>query len=58
MAALLYTFLGMLAAGSVVTLYAALTAKEGYEDETGFHTVLPESEANSQAIARAATVRR
>lgn len=58
MAALLYTFLGLIALGSIVTVYAVLTAKVGYEDDDGFHAVLPETEANARAIAQAAAVRR
>jgi hypothetical protein len=58
MVAALYTLLGLVALGSVVTVYAALTAKEGYEDADGFHTVTPETQASTRALAEAATVRR
>lgn len=34
---LLYGFGVLLAGASVITVYAALTAQDGYEDETGFH---------------------
>ncbi len=57
MVAVLYTLLGLVALGSVVTVYAALTAKEGYEDAEGFHTVQPETRAASQALSEAATTR-
>lgn len=58
MALLLYTFLGLVALGSIVTVYAALTAKEGYEDADGFHAVLPEAEASARGVSAAVTVRR
>lgn len=58
MVAVLYTFLGLVALGSVVTVYAALTAKEGYEDADGFHTVLPETQAAAQTLSEAIPVRR
>jgi hypothetical protein len=54
----LYTLLGLVALGSVVTVYAVLTAKEGYEDADGFHTVTPDAQSTGQAIAEAAAVRR
>jgi hypothetical protein len=57
MVAALYTLLGLVALGSVVTVYAALTAKEGYEDADGFHTVTPETQAAPRALSEAATTR-
>jgi hypothetical protein len=57
MVAALYTLLGLVALGSVVTVYAALTAKEGYEDADGFHTVPPETQAAPRALSEAATTR-
>ena len=34
---LLYGFGVLLAVSAIVTVYAAVTAQDGYEDETGFH---------------------
>ena len=42
---LLYGFGVLLAGASVITVYAALTAKDGYEDETGFHLLRTAHEA-------------
>ncbi|MDP3071608.1 MAG: hypothetical protein Q8N18_15060 [Opitutaceae bacterium] len=57
MVAALYTLLGLVALGSVVTVYAALTAKEGYEDGEGFHPVAPEAQTRGQTLSAAAPVR-
>ncbi len=58
MMAALYALLGLVAIGSLVTVYAALTAKEGYEDAEGFHAVQPQPETSGETITNAATVRR
>lgn len=58
MMAALYALLGLVALGSLVTIYAALTAKEGYEDAEGFHPVQPQAETSGATITNAATVRR
>ncbi|MBL9186176.1 MAG: hypothetical protein JNK23_01725 [Opitutaceae bacterium] len=57
MVATLYTLLGLVALGSVVTVYAALTAKEGYEDADGFHPVAPEAQTSGQTLTAAAPLR-
>lgn len=58
MMAALYALLGLVTLGSLVTVYAALTAKEGYEDADGFHVVKSEAETSGEALTHAATVRR
>lgn len=39
MTILLYGFGVLLAASAVVTIYATMTAPDGYEDESGFHPI-------------------
>ena len=58
MMAALDALLGLVALGSLVTVYAALTAKEGYEDAEGFHAVQPRAETMGENLTHAATVRR
>lgn len=50
---LLYGFGVLLAGAAVVTSYAALSAKDGYEDDTGFHLLTPAvdaTEANKKSV--------
>lgn len=39
MTILLYGFGVLFAVSAIVTVYATLTAPDGYEDETGFHPI-------------------
>ena len=53
---LLYVFLGVMAVAVATTVFAIVRARDGFEDESGFH--LADSMAAHQVLGRATTTGR
>jgi hypothetical protein len=51
MPTILYSILALLAAGSVATVVCYLTARDGYEDDLGFHPTPSEKSTKRTAIS-------